>query len=131
MKSERWAYVNQVRLIPHVQVMHDRSFIQVSQLSHVVGLVEFRWIDLVNAFEIDVSLLDQIISATKPIEGRKPSHCHRRIARLCGSLPDSRQSNPSQMLPGDLATRHNACQKNRFPLRYLQHDLLRPVALAF
>lgn len=43
-----------------MEVVHDRSLVQVRQLSHVVRLVELCWVDFVNALSVDFPLLFQV-----------------------------------------------------------------------
>ena len=50
-------YVDQISLVPHVQVVDHRSLIQMGELGHVVCLIEFGRIDFVNALRVDLSLL--------------------------------------------------------------------------
>lgn len=37
--------------------MHDGSFVEVCELSHVVRLVKLRWIDSIDALDINLLLL--------------------------------------------------------------------------
>ena len=50
-----------------MEVVYHRSFIQVGKLSHVVRFVEFGWVDFVDAFEIDFTLLQQFSKTLEPI----------------------------------------------------------------
>ena len=43
--------------------MYHRSLVQVCEFRHIVCLVEFRWVNLVNTFGIDFSLLEETISS--------------------------------------------------------------------
>lgn len=49
--------IDQVRLVPHVQIMDDGSFVEVRELCHVIGLIELGRIDLVYAVCTDFPLL--------------------------------------------------------------------------
>lgn len=50
-------YVDQICLIPHMQVVYYRRFVQVGELGHVSYFVEFGRIDFVNAVTINFPLL--------------------------------------------------------------------------
>lgn len=41
-------YVDQISLIPHVEVMHYRWLVQMCELGHVTGLVELGRVDLID-----------------------------------------------------------------------------------
>ncbi|KAF2646480.1 hypothetical protein P280DRAFT_12060 [Massarina eburnea CBS 473.64] len=55
--GEGFAYVYQVGLVPHVQIVDDRRLVQMRELGHVVGLVELGRIDLVDRVGLDLVLL--------------------------------------------------------------------------
>ena len=52
----RWAYVDQISLVSHVQVVDDGGLVQVRQLGHVAGLVELGWVDFVDGVGVDLLL---------------------------------------------------------------------------
>lgn len=39
--------------------MHHGSFIEVGQLSHIVGLVEFGWVDFIDIIGVNISFLEK------------------------------------------------------------------------
>jgi hypothetical protein len=49
-------YIDQVRLVSHVEVVDDRGLVQMGEFSHVVGLVELGRIDLVHGIRLDLLL---------------------------------------------------------------------------
>lgn len=51
------AYVDQIRLVSHMQVVNHGRFIQVRKLRHIICLVELCRIDFVNALGVGLSLL--------------------------------------------------------------------------
>lgn len=65
-----------------MEVVHDRSFVQVCQLGHIIGLVEFRGIDLVGLVDMDITELS-FVSTVSPLQNhvRLPSHLHTVIAK--------------------------------------------------
>jgi hypothetical protein len=56
-KPGLYTYIYQVSQIACVKIMDHGSFIQMSELSHVISLVKFGRIDLVDVVGIDLSLL--------------------------------------------------------------------------
>jgi hypothetical protein len=41
-------YIYEISLVPHVYVVDNGGFIEVSQLSHIICLIKFGWIDFVH-----------------------------------------------------------------------------------
>lgn len=75
--------IYQIRLVPHVKVMHDGSLVKMCQLSHVIGLIELCWVDFVNIFDPDFPLLPSpSVSMRFPCRLMKRFvHCRLRIAQ--------------------------------------------------
>lgn len=53
----RKTYIDEVPLIPRSKIMDDRCLIQLGKLRHIVGFVEFAWIDFVDIFCTNFTLL--------------------------------------------------------------------------
>lgn len=53
----RMTYIDQICLVSHVEIMDHRGFVQVSELGHIVGLVELGRVHFVNGLGINLSLL--------------------------------------------------------------------------
>ncbi len=54
---EQLAYIDQIGLVSCVYIMNNGCFIKVCQLSHIVCLIEFCWIDFLHAFRVNLPLL--------------------------------------------------------------------------
>lgn len=39
--------------------MHHGSFVEVGQLSHIVGFVEFGWVDFIDIIGVNISFLEK------------------------------------------------------------------------
>lgn len=50
-------HVDQVCLVPHMQIVHDRRLVEMSELGHVISFIEFSRVDLVNVFHVDFTAL--------------------------------------------------------------------------
>ena len=50
-------HIYQIGLVSHVQVVDDGGLVEMCELGHVVGFVEFGGIDLVHRLGVDVVLL--------------------------------------------------------------------------
>ena len=50
-------YIDQICLISHVEVMDYRGFIQMSELCHIVCLVELGRVNFIDSLGINLSLL--------------------------------------------------------------------------
>lgn len=51
-------YIDQVGLVSHMDIMDHRGFVQVSELCHIVCLVELGRVYFINGLRIDLSLLN-------------------------------------------------------------------------
>ena len=50
-------YINQIFLIPHMEIVDHRGLVQMSELRHIICLVEFGRVYFINGLGIDFSLL--------------------------------------------------------------------------
>jgi hypothetical protein len=77
-------YIDQVRLVSHMEVVDDRGLVQMRELGHVVGLVELGRIDLVDGVAVDLLLgaivaLHQYASPGQVLEHPAADEGGRRI----------------------------------------------------
>ncbi len=50
-------YVYQICLVPYMQVVYDRSLVQMGELGHVIGFIKFSRVDLIHTLSFNLSLL--------------------------------------------------------------------------
>ena len=55
-QEEAGVGVDEVGLVACIEVVDDGSFIEMGELGHVIGLVEFGWIDLINLVKVCLNL---------------------------------------------------------------------------
>jgi len=64
------SYIYEICLVTHVEVVDDRGLVEMCEFSHVVGLVEFGGIDLINGVGIDI-LLGAIVTLDQDPSSRQ------------------------------------------------------------
>ena len=50
------SYIDKICLVTHMEVVDDRGLVKMCEFCHIIGLVEFGGIDLINGVGIDVLL---------------------------------------------------------------------------
>lgn len=82
------SYIDKIRLVTHVEVMDDRGLVKMCEFCHIVGLIEFGRIDLINGVGIDV-LLGAIVTLNQDPSPRQILYNPSPYKRRCWiSKPD-------------------------------------------